>query len=148
MNFDFFPDLFSYNEHSNHQLALLLQRKAAALPERIHLLFSHILNAHQVWNSRIQRDQPPFGIWDLRAVEEYAEINRRNHLHTYQVLDKFTDPGASIRYINTRGDEFSKTVKDILFHLVNHSTYHRGQIALLLRQYGEKPLVSDYIAFK
>jgi uncharacterized damage-inducible protein DinB len=141
-------ELFAYNEHSNHQLALLLQRKAGELPEKIHLLFSHILNAHQVWNSRIQRDQPPFGVWDLRTVDEYVEINRRNHLHSLQVLNKFTDLDTNIRYVNTSGQEFSKKLKDILFHLVNHSTYHRGQIALLLRQHGETPLASDYIHFK
>jgi uncharacterized damage-inducible protein DinB len=141
-------ELFSYNEHSNHQLALLLQRRGNILPEKIHLLFSHILNAHQIWNSRIQRDQRPFGTWEMRAVEDYVEMNRRNHLHSRQIREQFPDMDTIIRYTNTRGDEFSNSVKDILFHIVNHSTYHRGQIAMLLRENGETPLASDYIAYR
>ncbi len=32
-------------------------------------------------------------------------------------------------------------------HLVNHSTYHRGQIAAMLRQLGAKPVSTDLIRY-
>jgi len=32
-------------------------------------------------------------------------------------------------------------------HLVNHSTYHRGQIALMMRQLGAKPVTTDFPLF-
>jgi uncharacterized damage-inducible protein DinB len=32
-------------------------------------------------------------------------------------------------------------------HLVNHSTYHRGQVVTMLRQAGVKPVATDLIAF-
>jgi uncharacterized damage-inducible protein DinB len=32
-------------------------------------------------------------------------------------------------------------------HLANHSTYHRGQIALMLRQLGSEPLATDFHVF-
>ena len=34
-----------------------------------------------------------------------------------------------------------------LQHLANHGTYHRGQVATLLRQLGVKPVSTDLIAF-
>ena len=35
----------------------------------------------------------------------------------------------------------------LMQHLVNHSTYHRGQIALLLRQLGAEPVATDFHVF-
>jgi uncharacterized damage-inducible protein DinB len=35
----------------------------------------------------------------------------------------------------------------MLQHLMNHGTYHRGQAATLLRQLGAKPIATDLIAF-
>ena len=36
---------------------------------------------------------------------------------------------------------------DLIQHLLNHSTYHRGQVALLLRQLGRTPPATDYRLF-
>jgi uncharacterized damage-inducible protein DinB len=35
----------------------------------------------------------------------------------------------------------------LMQHLANHSTYHRGQIALIMRQLGAKPLATDFHVF-
>jgi len=35
----------------------------------------------------------------------------------------------------------------LMQHLANHSTYHRGQIALMLRQLGVKPVATDFYIF-
>jgi uncharacterized damage-inducible protein DinB len=32
-------------------------------------------------------------------------------------------------------------------HVVNHSTYHRGQVATMLRQLGKTPQSTDYLLF-
>lgn len=53
-----------------------------------------------------------------------------------------------IGYKTSKGDAFQNTVKDILFHIINHSTYHRGQIAANCKEYGIEPLMSDYIFYK
>ena len=45
------------------------------------------------------------------------------------------------------GDPFLDNLTDILTHLVNHSTYHRGQITQLLRRPGMTPPGTDYILF-
>jgi uncharacterized damage-inducible protein DinB len=43
---------------------------------------------------------------------------------------------------------FTNTIKDILFHIINHSTNHRGQIAVDFRNNGLEPLVLDYVFYK
>jgi uncharacterized damage-inducible protein DinB len=43
---------------------------------------------------------------------------------------------------------FSNDIKSIIFHVINHSTYHRGQIASEFKQNGLDPMVTDYILYK
>jgi len=35
----------------------------------------------------------------------------------------------------------------LMQHLANHSTYHRGQVALMMRQLGTEPLATDFHVF-
>lgn len=35
----------------------------------------------------------------------------------------------------------------LMQHLANHSTYHRGQVALMMRQLGAEPLATDFHVF-
>ncbi|MBI3466927.1 MAG: hypothetical protein HY000_28265 [Planctomycetes bacterium] len=49
--------------------------------------------------------------------------------------------------METRRATYRNTVCDILIHVVNHSSYHRGQLAILLGQEEKTPPVTDYIAY-
>lgn len=44
-----------------------------------------------------------------------------------------------------RGHEY--TLGDLIQHVLNHSTYHRGQVVLMLRQLGQTPPATDYNLF-
>jgi uncharacterized damage-inducible protein DinB len=50
-------------------------------------------------------------------------------------------------YVTTQGKPYSNVVQDMLVHLINHSTYHRGQIAALLRQVDAVPQSTDFILY-
>lgn len=50
-----------------------------------------------------------------------------------------------LSYVNTRGEHFTYPLGDTLFHVVNHQTYHRGQITTLLRQLGAAAPAIDYL---
>lgn len=50
--------------------------------------------------------------------------------------------------IPTQREQSSPKIKDIMFHIVNHSTYHRAQIATELKDHGIEPLKTDYILYK
>ncbi len=43
---------------------------------------------------------------------------------------------------------FTNVIQDVLFHFINHSTYHRGQIAIQMKEAGLEPIATDYIFFK
>ena len=72
------------------------------------------------------------------------------------VLERFarwagglTDADAVRRlaYVNTKGEPFEHSVNEIVLHVVNHATYHGGQVSALLRQLGHKPPNLDLIAY-
>jgi uncharacterized damage-inducible protein DinB len=44
-------------------------------------------------------------------------------------------------------DEHTYTLGELIHHLLNHSTYHRGQVVVLLRQLGHTPPDTDFRLF-
>jgi uncharacterized damage-inducible protein DinB len=52
-----------------------------------------------------------------------------------------------IEFRNTKGLLFRQPLWETMQHLVNHGTYHRGQVTTLLRQLGAVPQASDMIYF-
>lgn len=143
----FFKELFEYNHHFNQQLADVFTAQQDKTPDKALKLFNHILNAHQIWNNRIDHKQTTFGVWEIHDTKDLYNIDKVNYEQTLQVIDKF-DLYEIFDYKNTKGQAFKNNIRDIYFHVINHSTYHRGQIAMEFRQHGIEPLVTDYIFYK
>lgn len=143
----FFEELFQYNQHCNQRLTDVFLQESAKVDTKSVDLFSHILNAHHIWNHRISGRKPEYGVWDNHAINAFATIDQGNHEDTWSILAA-CDLTNDIAYHTSTGHPFVNTVHDTLFHVINHSTYHRGQLALLFRQYGVEPLVTDYIRYK
>ncbi|WP_158856041.1 DinB family protein [Lunatibacter salilacus] len=144
---EFFKELFAYGHHSNQRLWEAMMENRGIVPEKSIKLFNHILNAHQIWNTRIDQKDAAFGVWESREISGEKEIDQQNYTNTLTILDIY-ELESVVQYTNSTGKAFTNSVREILFHLVNHSTYHRGQIASDFRQNSLEPLVSDYIKFK
>lgn len=52
-----------------------------------------------------------------------------------------------IEYRNPLGNTFAYSLRRMMQHVVNHSTYHRGQLITLLRQLGAKTRATDYLRY-
>lgn len=143
----FFKELFEYNHHSNLKLSEIFMESHGTISEKSVQLFSHILNAHHIWISRITDKKSDFGVWDIQAIQQLKEINENNFNSTIHILNHF-DLDKVISYQNSKRQAFENKISDILFHIINHSTYHRGQIATNFRQNGIEPLNTDYIFYK
>ena len=48
--------------------------------------------------------------------------------------------GETIAYSNLAGEARRNRLGELFVHVVNHSSYHRGQVATMLRQLGRKAL--------
>src|SRR5690606_38601204 len=131
----------------NQQLVDQLIHYQQKMPARTILLFNHILNAHHIWNARIVGESSLYTVHEIHAIESLKEIDRHNYDKSLVVLDQ-TELDKIIVYQNSKGDNFSNTVRDILFHVINHTTHHRAQIISDFRQQEIEPLITDYIFYK
>lgn len=144
---DFLKDLAEYNYFCNVKLIEAYIGSGSKLPEKSQLLFSHILNAHHIWNSRIRREIPLMMPWDDIKDGKYKEINDANFQGTLHIINE-SDLTQVVSYSNTKGEKFTNNVLDILYHVFNHSTYHRAQIATDAKQHGLPTITTDYIFYK
>lgn len=114
-------------------------------------LIGHVLGAEEVWIQRLHGHSPAAfpdltsfsavsdcqAAWDAVQAEQHAFISGLGS----ERLE------APISYINFRGEAWAYPLDAVLLHLVNHGTYHRGQLAHVLRQFGEVPPATDYLVF-
>ncbi|UOB17567.1 DinB family protein [Abyssalbus ytuae] len=143
---EFFEDIFEYHYHFNQKLVDLLINNSQKIDVKIISLFSHTLNAHQIWNSRILNAEP-FSVHQIHTLEECKTVDEHNYNNTLDILKGF-DLDKTITYHNTKGQEFENSICQILFHVANHHTHHKGQIIFDLRQKEIEPIVTDYIFYK
>ena len=142
----FFKDIFEYHNHFNQKLIKQLIDYENKLPERAIPLLSHSINAQQIWNSRIT-EKEKLGVHQVHSLDECARIDNENYRETLKILDE-RELDEKIEYKNSKGTEFNNSIQQILFHIANHFSHHKGQIISDLRQGGIEPIVTDYIFYK
>jgi uncharacterized damage-inducible protein DinB len=143
----FFKELFEYNNHYNQKLYTAFVEHEGILSEKSFKLYSHILNAHHIWNHRIELKKPILTPWDLQPLSACKDLDNNNFQNTLLILDQY-NLDQMVKYTTSKGDPFEHTIKELLFHVINHSTYHRAQIATEFKQAGIEPIVTDYIYYK
>ncbi|HKC68321.1 MAG TPA: DinB family protein [Bacteroidia bacterium] len=144
---DFFVELFEYSHTYNTAVIDMVLTHGTKTPDKCLKLLNHTISAHHIWNHRILGKPQLFGVWDMHETSTLKKLDKQNYVNTLQILNS-VDLTDVINYTNSQGQAFSNTVKDILFHVINHGTYHRGQIASQFKQHGIEPLISDYIFYK
>lgn len=143
----FLNQLFDYNFYCNKKLieTCILQEK---VPEKTNALFSHILNDHHIWNARILGKEASYTIAQIHPVKEWGDIHYENQRSSFEIITNADDFEKRIDYENTEGRLFTSTMREMLFHIVNHSTHHRGQISINFRENDIEPVPMDYVLYK
>jgi len=139
-------DLFEYTYHFNVEMIKVISENRELVDDKIISLINHTLNAQQIWNARIL-GEITFEVWQINPFESLEEINHGSFLKSIDIIRNF-DLDKRVEYQNSRGTKFENSIFEMLFHAVNHSTYHRGQINSLLKQNGITPVLTDYIFYK
>jgi uncharacterized damage-inducible protein DinB len=108
---------------------------------------AHILGAEQLWLSRylgvpLDRLPGPEDYPSLAALEaSFLDFWPQLEFFLASLLSEQLE--QSFLWVNTRGETNSAPFRQVLLHFVNHATYHRGQVANLLRQLGYEPPHTD-----
>lgn len=175
MNIADIRDLYAYNLWANHrmfstveklsdqQFTSVIQSSFPSIQESV----MHILGAEWIWLMRWKGTSPRTAgpstpstpktlmqehgvavetlstVSGLRSLADSIEQERQEFLRT------LTDDTlhARLHYNGTDGKEFSMPLVPLLQHVVNHGTYHRGQVTTLLRQVGAETVSLDLLFF-
>jgi uncharacterized damage-inducible protein DinB len=111
----------------------------------------HTYGAEWIWYSRWIGDAPsrlpdPAAFPDLHSVRDPWEMQEAKvRLFLGSLGGKYD---RTLKYRLMNGQQAESTFAQMLQHVVNHATYHRGQVTTLLRQLGAPaPKSQDMIAF-
>ncbi len=78
----FFKELFEYSHYFNQKLGNVFNNNPDKTLEKAIKLYSHILNAHQIRNNRIESKQTVFGVWDIHQIQDFNNIDKMNYEHS------------------------------------------------------------------
>ncbi|MHB8412030.1 MAG: DinB family protein [Candidatus Acidiferrales bacterium] len=131
---------------SSEQLTRKLGSSYPSLRDTLtHIMFVEWLWLER-WNGRSPTGPPPGDFPDLASIRAQWQKIESDLVKFIRALPA-ADLDRVVTYCNTKGNSFSDRMWQMLQHLVNHGTYHRGQITTLLRQLGATPVATDLIAF-
>jgi uncharacterized damage-inducible protein DinB len=115
---------------------------------------AHLVAVEWVWQERWSgrsptreeylRDWGPERFPTVASVRErWAEVERQVRVFLRQLTEEKASQPLS--YTNIKGEKWTYPLWQTLWHVVNHQTYHRGQVTTLLRQLGAKAQPLDFL---
>lgn len=118
----------------------------------MHATLNHLAVVDRLWLARVRGDAPPFTRLDAVAADDLPTlaVYLQQGVTAWQMQIEHLDDDAlahTVHYRNMKGDAHSKPLADLLLHLVNHGTHHRGQISAALTALGQPAPVLDYLYF-
>lgn len=111
----------------------------------------HLMGAEWVWLQRWQ-GQAPTSFPDAAAMTSVAAVRARWDAiwEEQRAFVDALDEDALRRPVAYRlfdGTPYEQPLGDLVRHVVNHATYHRGQLATMLRQLGRTPPSTDLVRY-
>jgi uncharacterized damage-inducible protein DinB len=143
----YFLKLYQYNAWANKRVLDCLVRQHVS-DEKIMSVIGHVIAAQFLWLHRIQ-GLPPADVklWGDYNLEQLVSMSTDITQRWIQFVTDTDDFNRDLSYNNYVGDPYVTNVEVIMIHLVNHSSYHRAQVAMLLRQKGFEPINTDFITY-
>jgi len=159
MDLPYIQQLFEYNAWANRRM---LDACAALSGEQLvqsvggsfgslRNTLAHIIDVEWLYLER-WRGSAPAQLPKADTYKDLASLRIRHDIVASDLAASVNKLGAGdldhlIEFRNTKGTLYRHPLWEMLVHLVNHSTYHRGQVTVLLRALDNKPAATDMIAF-
>jgi uncharacterized damage-inducible protein DinB len=111
---------------------------------------AHVYAGDRVWLARVTHAAPGSFISDADRdlsvlVREWPALLDRWRQWAAPFSDQ--DILAPVSYKDLKGNSYSQPAWQIVLHVVNHGTHHRGQVSGFLRAMGQTPPPLDLMAF-
>lgn len=155
--------LVSFTEYEQWANARILQVIASLTNEQVcqdisssfpsvYKTVLHIWDANTIWWQRLHKAEeiivPSLSFHPTMAEIEKGLLNSNRQWAEWVRACSEEQLNEILSYRSMSGDAYAQPVKDIVLHINNHGTYHRGQLVTMLRQLGVKVIPQvDYILF-
>ena len=118
----------------------------------IYSTFVHLMDVESVWWQRLKLKEHV--LWPGAGMKEnFDDLSQKILSQSKQWHDTIAEANENyfhhvFAYYNSKKEFFKQPVFEMLLHLFNHQTYHRGQIVTMMRQNGiTKIPPTDFIVF-
>lgn len=149
-----FIRMFAYDDWANRECLAAMRAAESVSAETVGRM-AHILSAQKLWLERIRKQRQSLPVWPASTIEDYLQLaNEMSSAYRNYLAELTTQPESRlasrslnepVEYRNSKGEPWSSRVEEILTHVLFHSAYHRGQIALQMRASGAEPAYTDFI---
>lgn len=118
----------------------------------VHRTVLHMRDASAIWWQRVNKEETMKApsdpsLYPMPALAESLLHFNLQWLEWIRMTDE-ADLTADLSYRTLRGDAYTQPLCQVLIHLSNHGTYHRGQLVTLLRQVGQENIpATDFVLF-
>ena len=112
---------------------------------------AHIYGAEWIWLERFQ-GRSPAALPDVNQFNELPSLRERWIEHEVKLLAFVrgltqSDLDREMEYKTLKFGVYRNPLWQSMQHVVNHGTYHRGQVTTMLRQLGAQPVLTDLMHF-
>jgi uncharacterized damage-inducible protein DinB len=159
MQLDYFKTLFDYNYWANKRILdaaehldeAQLHTATRGGHESLYRTLIHIMGAEYIWRMRWQGVSLPerLNANDFPTLEalrtRWQEEERLMRLFLATLPEE--DMTHIVSYVSREGNALSVALWQLMAHLINHSTQHRSEVALLLSELGHSPGDLDFLWF-
>lgn len=155
-----YTDIANYNLWANTQLVEYFLNQPESLLEKeiensfpsIKLTCLHIWDAEFIWLNRLRGDSSTFfpsRFFEGNATQALKTVlTQSKEFCDFLSNQKISFWGRDNHYRTTNGKAMCQLNWEIIHHVFNHSTYHRGQLVMMARQLDLENIPStDYIFY-
>ena len=140
-------ELFTYNDWANRRIVAALKSNKS---EEARKILAHLLITEKEYFERLYgKDSTGFDFWQDLSLEDCANLAKENAENYERILKRFDDEGLGqiAKYKTSEGVEYQNTFRELLTHVLFHSSIHRGNIILKMREENFAPPKIDYIIY-
>lgn len=139
-------------EYWSNGTVLKALRSLKEKDDRAVLLFSHLLSSHCMWLCRVNKTDFTCTLFQERKLDECEQLMKENLEGWKKYLsDKSVeDLEQQIEFMaawETNPSKRKMSIEDALIHIINHSSYHRGQIIASIKGKVDELPLSTYIIY-
>ena len=117
----------------------------------VYKTFLHLMEVENAWWERLKLvEHPAMSGWFTGNYEELSKKLLELSRQWEEWIESANEVNIThvFAYQNSKKEHFKQPVYEMLLHLFNHQTLHRGQIIMMFRQLGlDKIPPTDFIVF-